>query len=124
MPAESQRAIDLTLTSRTNTYAYLDDIVIVTKETVESQRQKPQTVLTELGEENLAISFDKCKYACKQTEWLCFNLNREGSKPLIKKTEAIKKLSPPKTFKQLKNFMRLVHHLPRIYLLTHRIYLI
>ena len=96
MPAESQKAIDLTLKSRTNTYAYLDDILIVTKETVESQRQKPQTVLTELGKENLAIPFDKCKYACKQIEWLGFNINREGSKPLIKKTEAIKKLSPPR----------------------------
>ena len=30
MPAEFQKAVDLTLTNCTNTYAYLDDILIVT----------------------------------------------------------------------------------------------
>ena len=74
---------------------------------------KLQTVLTKLDEENLAISFDKYKFACKQVEWLGFTINSEGTKPLIKKTEAIEKLLPPKTFKQLKRFMGSIHHLTR-----------
>ena len=45
---------------------------------------------------------DKCKFACKQFEWLGFNINSEGTKPLVRKNEAIQKLSPPKSFKQLK----------------------
>ena len=110
MPSEFQKAIDLTLTNCTNTYAYLDDILIVTKGSVEPYRQ---TVLTNLDEENLAILLDKIKFACKQVEWLKFNTKIEGTKPLIKKTEAIEKLSPPKTFKQLKNFMGSIHHLTR-----------
>ena len=40
MPAEFQKAIDLTLTNCTNTYAYLDDIMIVTKGTTELHQQK------------------------------------------------------------------------------------
>ena len=39
--------------------------------------------------------------------------NSEGTKPLIRKTEAIEKLSPPKTFEQLKSFMGSIHHLAR-----------
>ena len=35
MPAEFQKAIDLTLTNCTNTYAYLNDILIVTKGSTE-----------------------------------------------------------------------------------------
>ena len=70
MPAEFQRAVDLTLTNCINTYAYLDDILIVTEGTIETHRQKLQTMLTKLDEENLAISLDKCKFACKQIEWL------------------------------------------------------
>ena len=66
-----------------------------------------------LDEENLAISLDKCKFSCKQVEWLGFSVNSEGTKPLVKKTEAIEKLSPPKNFKQLKNFMGSIHHLTR-----------
>ena len=94
--------MNLTLTNCNNTYAYLEDILIVTKGTIETHRQKLQTVLTKLDEENLAILLDKCKFACKQVEWLGFTINSEGTKPLIKKTEAIEKLSRLKTFKQLK----------------------
>ena len=66
-----------------------------------------------MDEENLAISLDKCNFTCKQIEWLGFSVNSEGTKPLVKKTEAIEKLSPQKTFKQLKSFMGSIHHLTR-----------
>ena len=55
MLAEVQKAIDLCLTRCTNTYAYLDDIMIVTKLSVVLHQQKLQTVLTKLDEESLAI---------------------------------------------------------------------
>ena len=96
-----------------NTYAYLDDILIVTKGSTELNQQKLKAVLERLDEENLAISLEKCKFACKQIEWLGFNITSEGTLPLINKTEAIEKLSAPKTFKQLKSFMWSIHHLTR-----------
>ena len=55
MPAEFQKAVDLTLTNSTNTYAYLDDILIVTKGSTELHQQKLKAVLDKLDEENLAI---------------------------------------------------------------------
>ena len=39
-------------------------------------------------------------------------MNSECTTPLIRKTEAVE-LSPPKTLKQLKNFMGSIHHLTR-----------
>ena len=113
MPAEFQKAIDLILTNCTNTYAYLDDILIVTKGSTELHQQKLKVVLDRLDEKNFAISLEKFKFACKQIDWLGFNINSEGTTPLIKKTEAIEKLSAPKTFKQLKSFMESIHHLTR-----------
>ena len=65
MPTEFQKNVDLTQTNCNNTYANLDDILIVTKGTLKTHRQKLQTVLKKLDEENLAISIDKCKFACK-----------------------------------------------------------
>ena len=85
MPAEFQKAFDLTLRNCTNSYAYLDNILNVTKGSEELHRQKLSGVLKELDEENLVLSLDKCKFACKQVEWLVFYINSEGSKPLIKK---------------------------------------
>ena len=69
MPVEFQKAIDLALTNYLNTNAYLDHILIVTKGSLELHRQKLHSVLEKLDEENLAISLDKCKFACKQVEW-------------------------------------------------------
>ena len=65
MPTEFQKAIDLTLTNCTNTYAYLDDILIVTKGSTELHQQKLKAVLDKLDEEKLAILLEKCKFACK-----------------------------------------------------------
>ena len=46
VPAEFQKAFEVTFTNCTSTYAYLDDILIVTKGYVELHRQKLQAVLT------------------------------------------------------------------------------
>ena len=94
IPAEFQRAIDLTLTN----CSYLDDILIVTKGSFDIHKQKldihkqKQMILKKLDAENLAISLDKYKLACKQVEWLGYTKNSEGTKPLIRKTEAVKQL--------------------------------
>ena len=101
MPAELQKAIDLTLTNCKNTYAYQDDILIITKGSVEKHKDTLEKVLHKLDEENLTISLDKCKFACKQIEWLGFHIDSEGTTPLSRKTDAIENLFPPKTFKQL-----------------------
>ena len=85
MPADFQKAIDLTLTNCTNTYTYLDDILIVTKGSTELHQQKLKAVLDRLDEENLAISLEKCMFVCKQIAWLGFSINSEGTAPLIKK---------------------------------------
>ena len=87
IPAELEKAIDLTLTNCTNTNAYLYDKLIVTKCSTELYRQ---TFLTKLDVENLAISLDKCKFMCKQVEWLGYAINSERTQPLIK-TKAIQK---------------------------------
>ena len=39
MPTEFKKAIDLTLTNCSNTYAYLDDLLIVTKESIDIHKQ-------------------------------------------------------------------------------------
>ena len=69
MPAQFQKPIDLTLTNCKNTLAYLDDILIVAKVSLELHKETLNTVLQKLDEENLAISLDKCKFACKQFGW-------------------------------------------------------
>ena len=72
MLAEFQKAIDLTLTNCKNTYAYLDDILIITKRSVEKHKETQEKSLHRLDEENFAISLDKCKLASNKLNGLGF----------------------------------------------------
>ena len=111
MPAEFQKAIDLILNNEKDTFAFLDDILIISHGTKEQHVEKLTKVLNKLDTENMAISIDKCKLGCKEVEWLGFVINEHGTTPMQKKTDATKNLTYPKTFKQLKSFMGSIHHL-------------
>ena len=66
MPAEFQKAIDLTLNNeKKDTFAFLDDILIISHGTKEKHIDKLTRVRKKLDIENMAISVDKCKFGCK-----------------------------------------------------------
>ena len=62
----------------------------VRKISVELHEERLKTVLRKLDEENIAISLDKSKFAKTKIEWLGYNINNEGTKTLIYKSEATK----------------------------------
>ena len=64
MPAEFQKAIDKTLYNLTNTFSFLDDIIIVTGGGLENHK-KLFKCLDRLNEENRAINLNKCHFAKK-----------------------------------------------------------
>ena len=68
----------------------MDDILIVTKKSLELHKQKLQTVLTKLDKKDLAKSLDKCKVACKQVAWLRYTIISESIIPLFKKQVRLK----------------------------------
>ena len=96
MPAQFQKAIDNTLKGLRVTYSFLDCIIVVSGGGIKNHEEK----------------FFKCLK--KQVEWLGFETNQNGIKPLISKTEAIQNLKAPNTCKQLKSFLGSVHHLTNI----------
>ena len=111
MPADFRKAIDLTLNNEKDTFAFLDDILIISHGNKEQHIDKLTKVLNKLDAENMAISVDKCKFGCKEVEWLGFIINEYSITPMQKKTDALVNLQHPKTFKQLKSFMGSIHHL-------------
>ena len=110
MHAEFQKAIDLTLNNEKDTFAFLDDILIISRGTKEQHLDKQTKLVDKFDAENM-ISVDKCKFGCKEVEWLGFIINEYGITPMQNKTDAIVSLQHPKTFKQLKSFMGSIHHL-------------
>ena len=116
MPAEFQRAMDYTLIGLSNTYCFLDEIIVVSKGTKESQLQYVYKRLQKLNADNLRINLGKCHFTKHQINWLGFTVSQNGVKPIESKTAAIAEIKAPKTLKQLRSFLGSVHHLSKFIL--------
>ena len=113
MPAELQKAIDKTLYNLTNTFSFLDDIIIVTGGGIQNHKEKLFKCLDRLNEENLAINLNKSTFAKDKITWLGYEIDKKGIKPIVSKTQAILNLKSPTSHKQLKSFLGSVHHLKK-----------
>ena len=113
MPAEFQKAMDRTLKHAKNTLSFLDDILIVSKGSEQEHEKLIMDVLEKLDRENLALKLSKCEFFQNDVNWLGHKLSLEGISPKISKTEAILKLSPPKSLKELRSFMGSMNHLAK-----------
>ena len=62
MPAEFQKAMDYTLISLQNTYCFLDDILIVSKGSLNEHKSYVMKCLQRLDDKNLRINLPKCHF--------------------------------------------------------------
>ena len=111
MPAEFQKAMDRTLNHAKNMFCFLDDILIVSKGSEQEHENLIMNVLGKLDRENLALKLSKCELFQNEVNWLGHKLSLDGISPKITTTEAMLKLSPPKSMKQLRSFMGSINHL-------------
>ena len=111
MPATFQKTIDKTREGIHSKFAFLDDILIITKGSLNDHENEIDKVLNLLDKENLAIKLQKCEFAKTNLVWLGFKIHPNGIIPTNKKCESIVKLDTPKTLKQLRSFMGCIHHL-------------
>ena len=111
MPATFQKTIDKTLQKVKTKFAYLDDILVITKGNLQDHETEIDKIMKKLNEENLAINLQKCEFAKADITWLGFKVTPNGVTPSKPKCEAILALDPPKTLKQLRSFMGCIHHL-------------
>ena len=66
MPAEFQKAMDYTLVGLSNTYCFLDDIIVVSKGSKESHLKYDYDCLRKFEADNLRINLSKCHFAKHQ----------------------------------------------------------
>ena len=111
MPATFQKTMDKTLQNIKTKFAYLDDILVITKGNLQDHETEIDKITKQLNEENLAINLQKCEFAKPEITWLGFKVTPNGVTPSKPKCEVILTLDPPKTLKQLRSFMGCIHHL-------------
>ena len=113
MPATFQKTIDKTLEGINSKFGFLDDILVITKGSLNEHEKELNKILEKLDKENLAINLQKCEFGKNTIEWLGFKKTPKWITPLITKTEAIMKLKHPRTLKQPRSFMGSIHHLKK-----------
>jgi hypothetical protein len=63
----------------------MDDLLIITRGTLDELLQKMETVLTRLRDAGLKVNVDKSSFCAHEIEYLGYILTREGITPQPKK---------------------------------------
>ena len=90
--------------------AYIDDLLVITRGSLEDHLDKLRAVLIRLRDAGLKVNANKSSLCAIETEYLGYILTRDGIKPQPKKVEAILALNPPKNVKDLRRFLGMVQY--------------
>ena len=90
MLATFPETIDKTLEGFSTKFAFLDDILVITKGSLREHEKELDKILKRLDNEGLAIKLQKCEFAKNMIEWLGFTITPSGITPLIKKQKPLR----------------------------------
>lgn len=107
-PSIFQRALDDILRKCIGEfcYVYIDDIIVFSK-TENDHAQHLEKIFKILEDANMKVQLDKCHFFKQSVEFLGFIITSEGITTNPAKTEAIAKIPPPTTLKELRSFLGL-----------------
>jgi hypothetical protein len=88
----------------------MDDLLIITRRTLDKHLQKMETVLTRLRDAGLKVNAAKSLFCAHEIEYLGYIITREGIKPQLKKVQAILTLNLPNNVKELRYFLEMVQY--------------
>jgi hypothetical protein len=113
-PASFQRFINEVLQEYLHSFviAYLDDILIFSKEK-EEHVQHVSKVLKKLQEANIKLKLKKCEFHVQETEFLGHWISAEGIHMDQNKVNAILEWPQPENVKQVQQFIGLVNYYRR-----------
>ena len=89
---------------------YLDDLLVVTKDSFADHLEKLEVVLDRLQKAGLKVNTAKSTFGVHECECLGYVLAQDGIRPQKKKIEAILAINPPKNVKELRGFLGIVQY--------------
>ena len=106
-PAYFQRLVHEVLKGITFAFGYLDDILIFSPDN-KTHLKHLEIVFQRLREADLKLKASKCNFFKKHIQYLGHLVSGEGIEPLPEKLEAVRKMPPPTTPKEVRQFLGLV----------------
>ena len=89
---------------------FFDDVAVFTYGSYTAHLEAVRKVLKVLSESGFSIKAKKCSWARKSVEYLGYIITTDGVKPQPKKVDAVLRLQPPSTPKQLRSFIGMVNY--------------
>ncbi len=90
--------------------AYLDNLLCISKLSLEDHLEKLEVVLRRLYNAGLKVNAAKSTLCALEIEYLGYVLTRDGIKPQSNKVQAILAIKPPTGLKQLRHFLGMVQY--------------
>ena len=106
-PAYFQRLVNEVLSGLTFAFGYLDNILVFSPD-METHLEHLRNLFIKLREADLKLKEVKCNFLKKHIQYLGHIMSRKGITPLPEKLESIQKILPPKTPKEVKQFLGLI----------------
>lgn len=113
-PAVFQRVLNKVLDNLrfTTVVLYMDDILIPS-ETFTDGKEKLELVFTKISNAGLTLKLNKCDFFQAKIHFFGFEVSREGIRPGIQKTEAVKCFPTPKNVHNVRQFLGLASYFRR-----------
>ncbi len=90
--------------------AYIDDLLCITRGSLEDHLDKLEEVLKRLRNTGLKVNTAESFFCTHEIKYLGYMLTRGGIKPQIKKVQAILVIKPPNNVKELRHFLGMVQY--------------
>ena len=103
-----QRLIDEVLRGLPFAFAYIDDVLIASRDINEHQDH-----LLQVFERHFGLKINKCDFAVSKLNFLCHMIDEQGITPAPEKVTAIQNFPQPTSLRQLRRFLGLVNYYRR-----------
>ena len=103
-PSSWGKLLDSCLSGIENVYSYLDDLLVYSEDE-ESHMKTLEEIFRRLDKFGLSLALEKCDFGKENVEYLGYHVSTAGLRPLKPKIEAIQKIPPPTTQKELLQFL-------------------
>jgi hypothetical protein len=90
--------------------AYLDDLLCISRSSLEDHLSKLEEVLRRLCDAGLKVNVDKSTFCALEIEYLGYVLTRDGIKPQSNKVQAILVIQLPKNVRELRHFLGMLQY--------------
>ena len=104
-----QRLVNEVLLGLTFAFGYLDDILVYSPD-METHLEHLRSLFEKLRKADLKLKEVKCNFLKKHIQYLGHIVSGKGITPLPEKLESIQKMLPPKTPKEIKQFLGLIRY--------------